>query len=397
MDIFLGLFTIIFLFYALMLICFFQGKLNAELKVYTKYDIVEVNTDLNNKNNEEIVSIFAKNVITRQLMDSSSVNWGREKIVEKDEFGKYLMYIEYSSKNAFGVNINNSSLICIKLNEDQKTFSYRKKGSFIEFGRVENLNEITVLKQYKKYFSFGEEVLYQNECDERYKIKYFFKWINSNIKKIIEIVKTNRIVDAVLILFLIVIGWNIIKNIDIVNVPNLVGKTVAESIEILENKPLEVEINSTGNYDKEKIVEQWPNDGKAKINECITITTEEYKLEEAAKRSIIKRYNISPEVQQEIIKNWNKISGYGTTNLNRVILDVTRGWMYLTYTNTANNGLYVYSDRTCGAHFGNEYNTIGLTYREQTENMYSTFLSTWPEQYKELTRDEFINLLEELR
>lgn len=114
--------------------------------------------------------------------------------------------------------------------------------------------------------------------------------------------------------------------------------------------------------------------------------------------SIVKRYNISFEVQQEIIKNWNKVSGYGTANLNRVILDVTRGWMYLTYTDTLNNGLYVYSDATSGAHFGNEYDkSTGLTYREQKENMYSIFLSTWPEQYKKLTKDEFIKLLDELK
>ena len=281
MELFLVLFFLcICMFYMIMFFCFVNKAMDVGAMIYVEYDASEINEDLNGKSDEELALIFAKNVISRQVLDSSSVNWGREKIIEKDEFNKYLIYIEYTSKNAFGVNINSSSLICIKLDENKNTFSYRQKGSFIEFGRVENLNELTVLKQYKKYFSFGKNVLYKKEYDEKYKFKNFFKWTNSSIKKFINLVKTNRLVDAILVLVVIIIGWIIIINSNIVTVPNLVGKTISEAKAIINEEPLELDIRSAGD-DNEKIIQQWPENGKVKLNQSITITTKEYEIEQA--------------------------------------------------------------------------------------------------------------------
>ena len=114
--------------------------------------------------------------------------------------------------------------------------------------------------------------------------------------------------------------------------------------------------------------------------------------------SIVGRYNITDEVKKQIKTKWNKVAGYGTTDLNKVILDITRGNLYLVYSDTAHNGLYVYSDNTSGYNYGNEIwdKTTKKTYREYEESKYNIFLKAWPDQYKLLTKSEFVQLLNEL-
>lgn len=112
--------------------------------------------------------------------------------------------------------------------------------------------------------------------------------------------------------------------------------------------------------------------------------------------SIIEKYGISEEVQDAIRTNWNKISGYGTSNIEKVILDVTRGRLYITYTDTEHNGLYVYSDTSSGMHYGNDIWASTKTYREYYEQAFSIWLNTFSDEYKKLTKTEFIRLLNEL-
>lgn len=114
--------------------------------------------------------------------------------------------------------------------------------------------------------------------------------------------------------------------------------------------------------------------------------------------SIVNEYNISEEVKEQIRNNWNKVSGYGTDNLERVILDIEMGNLYLRYTDTTHNGLYIASDGAISKNYGDEKYPLdnSRTYREHLENIYSNLVSMSPERYKILSRSEFEKLLSEL-
>ena len=114
--------------------------------------------------------------------------------------------------------------------------------------------------------------------------------------------------------------------------------------------------------------------------------------------SIIEKYNISNDVKNNIKLSWNKISGYGTSNIIKVLLNVEKGWLNVVYTDSAHNGLYIYSDVSAGYNYGNEIwdKDTKTTYREYMEKSFSIRLSSYPETYKLLSKNEFIQLLNEL-
>lgn len=114
--------------------------------------------------------------------------------------------------------------------------------------------------------------------------------------------------------------------------------------------------------------------------------------------SIVNEYNIPEEVKEQIRNNWNKVSGYGTDNLEKVILDIEMGNLYLRYTDTTHNGLYIASEGYVSKNYGDEIYPLdnSRTYREHLENIYSNLVSMSPERYKILSSSEFEKLLSEL-
>lgn len=344
LEVFIFFITCIPIFFLIMIVIFTNERVSEYDKIFTNYDIE--NTDLDNKNIEEFVIELAKDTIVRNIILNGEVKWERAKILDKDKYEKYLIYLEYESQNVFGTYIKKSVIMCIKINKDEKTYSYRKNPICYEINREDNLDDLFIPALYKKEFKWNKVVLDKQSHKEKYRIKNFFKWIGDFFHRVLKAIKTNKKVQIFFAIIIIIVIIFFLNN----------------------NKK---EDNNTIDYN------QYSNNLK----------------------SITDTYNISEEVKEQIRTNWNKICGYGTSNIEKVILDITNGWLHIVYTDTINNGLYVYSETTSGYHYGNEnFSSTGTfySYREAYEKMFLIWLNTWPERYKKLTKNEFINLLNEI-
>lgn len=336
------LITVINLILLWLIFVFVQERVSESSKIFTRYDID--NENLNTKADEELVVEFAKDVIIRNVALNEDIKWGRNKILEKDIYEKYLIYIEFESQNTFGAYVNTSGIMCIKIDEDRKTYSYRKNPVYYEMNKADSLNNIIIPNAYKKAFKWNENILYEVECKEKYNIKNFFKWskeffnrLNNSTKKLLKIIKTNRKVQIFLGIIVIILGINIIKNLKIIEVPNMVGMTVAEANSYIKGKHIELEINSTGNS-SEIIASQWPEKGKVKINDSISVSTKEYQIM-AAKPSDFTVVNAAKTLISSNLKS-SSTARWGT---NCQVLDEDEYGRYLVYISVeAQNGFGAY-------------------------------------------------------
>ena len=268
---------------AIFLISMISSK---ESLVYTKYEIEKV---IKKENEEELAIEFAKDVIQRRLILNGDIKWIREKVIAKDDYNKYLIYMEFQSQNNLGVYVLNSIIICIKVEKDSKTYSYKKKLFYYNVPKYDNLNDIQLKYLNTKFFSWNEEVLYQEDFDKEYNFKNSIKIMKNkyvnifnkiiNIcKKIIKVNKENKKIRIISIIIIIFLGINILKsivfNIDIIEVPNLIGMSVSEANNV-KNKYLTLDVNSRGNND-EIIEYQYPSNGKVSINDKVQVKTKEY-------------------------------------------------------------------------------------------------------------------------
>lgn len=287
------------LFFLLVLLFIFLEERSSEYsKCYTEYPMEKKIKDYD----EETLINLAKETIIRKEILLGDIKWERAKVLEKDIYDKNLIYIECKSQNAFGTYISSALIICIKINEDN-TYLYRREPTCFFINKVDNLENFVIDKSYKKAFKWDKEILDEDDWNSKYQIKNFISWtksyfhrLNNIIKKIIEIIKTNRIVDAVLIIMCCIIVVNIIKNIPIVEVPKLEGMTVAEAQSFISDRHLTLDVESRGSS-SEIIIYQSVNSGdKVKLNEQVTVKTDKYKewedkpaystVEDAAKQLI---------------------------------------------------------------------------------------------------------------
>lgn len=246
-------------------------------KIFTKYDIE--NNDLVSKSNEELVSIFAKDIIKRNIEVGGEIKWGREKLLGRDIYGKYLMYIEFESQNAFGAFMNNSVIVCVIINEDKKGYSYRKKFPYEPISKVDNLNDFVVPTSYKRSFKWDKEILFLYDYKTKYSIRNFPNWfkehlknMKNNIINIIEIIKTNRKADVILGIIVLIIGARVVSNLKVIEVPNLVGMSVSEAYNYIDGKHLRLDVDYLS--DSSEIIDsQYPVSGKVKKNSIISVKT----------------------------------------------------------------------------------------------------------------------------
>lgn len=66
----------------------------------------------------------AKTVVSEQLKAPSSAIWHDCKVVDKDSYGKYLVYINVEATNSFGGYITNEYLVVVKDVKRSGKFSY---------------------------------------------------------------------------------------------------------------------------------------------------------------------------------------------------------------------------------------------------------------------------------
>lgn len=73
---------------------------------------------------DDIVISCAKTVISQQLKSPSSAIWHNEKIVDKDSYGKYLIYLKVEATNSFGGYITNEYLVVVANVQKDGHFDY---------------------------------------------------------------------------------------------------------------------------------------------------------------------------------------------------------------------------------------------------------------------------------
>ena len=76
------------------------------------------------KSIENIAIGCAKTVISDQLKAPSSAIWHDCKIIDKDSYGRYLVYINVEATNSFGGYVTNEYLVVVKDVKKSGEFSY---------------------------------------------------------------------------------------------------------------------------------------------------------------------------------------------------------------------------------------------------------------------------------
>ncbi len=76
------------------------------------------------KSIENIAIGCAKTVVSNQLKSPSSAIWHDCKIIDKDSYGRYLVYINVEATNSFGGYVTNEYLVVVKDVKKNGEFSY---------------------------------------------------------------------------------------------------------------------------------------------------------------------------------------------------------------------------------------------------------------------------------
>lgn len=80
------------------------------------------------KSKNDIAIGCAKTLISQQLKAPSSAKWHNCKVIDKDSYGKYLVYIKVEATNSFGGYVTNEYLVVVK--DIQRNGEFRYNTSF---------------------------------------------------------------------------------------------------------------------------------------------------------------------------------------------------------------------------------------------------------------------------
>lgn len=210
------------------------------------------------------------------------VKWNTVKVLDKDEYNKYLLYINCATKNAFGVLMNSNFLVAIKLNENRNEYSYRRNPKFYSIQNVEEVENETIVDSAKIQYKWNESILYEEDFKEKYQFKNILKnikemilnWIN-DCKKAFLYIKEHKVLKNGIIILCIIFVVIFVNSLRRENVPYLVGKTVNEARQIIKDYNLELDVDSAGDS-SEIIKKQYPESGRVKLKTTISVSTDEY-------------------------------------------------------------------------------------------------------------------------
>lgn len=249
-------------------------------KVWKKCKVESISNEI--QSNDELVIFFTKDLILKNMTVQEDVKWNNIKILDKDEYNKYLLYVNCSSKNTFGVLINSNFLVAIKLSEKSNEYSYKMNPKFYLIQNVEEIENDNIIDSAKIQYSWDKEILYEEDFKEKYQFKNILKnikemilgWINDCKKAFLYIKEHKMLKNGIIILCIIfvVIFANSLRR---ENVPYLVGKTVDEARQIIKNYNLELDVDSAGDS-SEIIKKQYPESGRVKLKTTISVSTDEY-------------------------------------------------------------------------------------------------------------------------
>lgn len=95
--------------------------------VDTDTEVTTTETTRNVKKEKSFSKDASKQVISELLLVSDGAKWDKITNYENDDYGRYIVYVEVRSQNAFGVFITNKFFVMIKnIDLSEKTFSYSK-------------------------------------------------------------------------------------------------------------------------------------------------------------------------------------------------------------------------------------------------------------------------------
>lgn len=102
---------------------------------------------------EEMYVGCAKDIMAKNLKNPDSMVVNEGYVVEEDEYGTAIVYLDYTAENSFGGSVRNKVYVCVKYLDDDGHYQYSPHFSYIEVR--DNYKEET-LESFKELCDFGE-------------------------------------------------------------------------------------------------------------------------------------------------------------------------------------------------------------------------------------------------
>lgn len=275
---------------------------------YKIWETAQIENTIENLSNDGDLAIyFAKDLLKKHLTTNEEIKWIKESIIENDNLNKYLVYLKYSTKNIYGVQVNSQVIVPILINNDNSIYSYKSFPKMFTINNENELNNQSMIFGFKKKCSWNKEVLYENEFKERYQRKNIFKNIKSIFIRYINHIKNNKLLKNTIMVAVIIISIVFINNvrkdiaydIKVSKLPSLTGMSVNEASEIVNKLKFDLDVKSCG--DSKEVISNQHIDG-----ETVYIETEEYN--ESIKREREKSNKVRAVIEEhtEYVRNMNQ-------------------------------------------------------------------------------------------
>lgn len=250
-------------------------KVNSDSKYIWRKNCFE-NVPENVESEDDFIIYSTKDLIKRNLLVQEEIKWNDIKILDKDQYGKNLVYVNFASKNAFGTYMNSYALVPIKINQNFKEYFVKSSPKVFYINCEEESKDNSILNKYKKKSCWNKKILLEQEFIEIYKIKNTLSNIVKMIKDFGLYFKIHKKVSAFIIIICIICFGMYVNSLRREVVPNLIGMTITEAQEVIADYDLELKTNFAENSSEIITNQSQPENTKVKLNSIITVSTEEY-------------------------------------------------------------------------------------------------------------------------
>ena len=105
--------------------------------------------DSKNKVSDEIIISCARTEVGRILKSVSTANWGTSEIVDKDNYGRYLVYVPLEAQNGFGAYNKLYYLVIVKNVDQEGNYKAMTYNSRLEIPNYMGANTPSIISDYK--------------------------------------------------------------------------------------------------------------------------------------------------------------------------------------------------------------------------------------------------------
>lgn len=105
--------------------------------------------DSKNKVSDEIIISCARTEVGRILKSVSTANWGTSEIVDKDNYGRYLVYVPLEAQNGFGAYNKLYYLVIVKDVDQEGNYKAMTYNSRLEIPNYMGASTPSIISDYK--------------------------------------------------------------------------------------------------------------------------------------------------------------------------------------------------------------------------------------------------------